>query len=58
MDTVMQEHEIPEAKQCSTVDYSSIYPYEETAVLVEKGLLSFRNTTAKARNRIQFIGKR
>ena len=39
VDAVMQEHNIPEAKQPSTVDYSSIYSYEETAVLVEKGLI-------------------
>ena len=45
----MQEHEIPEAKQCSTVDYSSIYPYEETAVLVEKGLIKLSEDNSKGK---------
>ena len=49
VDTVMQEHEIPEAKQCSTVDYSSIYPYEETAVLVEKGLIKLSEDNSKCK---------
>ena len=49
VDNVMKEHEILEAKQHSNVDYSSIYSYEETAVLVEKGLVKLPKHNEKSK---------
>jgi hypothetical protein len=49
VDTVMQEHEIPEEKQRSTIDYASIYSYEETAILVEKGLIKLSEHNGKGK---------